>query len=93
LAAIGGRINFFGGLPQDRPTINFDSNLAHYKELLVTATTACSTLDCWQAAGLVASGKIDLSPLVSARFALEDAVAAFAAAENRKSLKVVLGAV
>ena len=23
-AAIGGRINFFGGLPKDRPTIQFD---------------------------------------------------------------------
>ncbi|SRR5581483_10271490 len=26
IAAIGGRINFFGGLPKDQPTINFDSN-------------------------------------------------------------------
>jgi L-iditol 2-dehydrogenase len=25
LAAIGGRINFFGGLPKDRPTVNLDS--------------------------------------------------------------------
>jgi L-iditol 2-dehydrogenase len=90
LAAIGGRINFFGGLPKDRSTINFDSNLVHYKELLVTATTACSTCDCWQAASLVNSGKIDLSPLVSDCFALKDAVAAFVAAENRKSLKVIL---
>ena len=24
LAGIGGRINFFGGLPKDRPTIQFD---------------------------------------------------------------------
>ena len=31
LAAIGGRINFFGGLPKDCPTIAFDSNQAHIK--------------------------------------------------------------
>ncbi len=43
-----------------------------------------------QAAGIVNSGKIDLSPLVSARFALREAVAAFVAAENRTSLKAVL---
>ncbi len=90
LAAIGGRINFFGGLPKDRPTINFDSNLVHYKELLVTATTACSTNDCRQAAAIVNSGRIDLSPLISARFPLKDAVAAFQAAEDRHSLKVVV---
>ncbi len=90
LAAIGGRINFFGGLPKDRPAINFDSNLVHYKELIVTATTACSTNDCWQASHLVNSGLVDLSDLVSQRFPLREAVAGFAAAEDRKSLKIVL---
>jgi L-iditol 2-dehydrogenase len=90
LAAIGGRINFFGGLPKDRPTITFDSNLVHYKELVVTATTACSTADCWQAAEIVSSGLVDLSDLVSQRFPLNEALQAFAAAENRKSLKIVL---
>jgi L-iditol 2-dehydrogenase len=90
LAAIGGRINFFGGLPKDRPTIAFDSNLVHYKELVVTGTTACSTNDCWQATRIVNSGLIDLTDLVSRRMKLEDAVEAFAAAEDRKSLKIVL---
>jgi L-iditol 2-dehydrogenase len=90
LAAIGGRINFFGGLPKDRPTIHIDSNLVHYKELVITGTTACSTADCWQAAQIVNSGLIDLSDVVSQRFPLKDAVTAFAAAEDRKSLKIVL---
>lgn len=90
LAGIGGRINFFGGLPKDRPSINFDSNLVHYKELIVTATTACSTGDCWQAAEIVNSGRIDLSDLISARLPLSEARAAFMMAEDRKSLKVVL---
>jgi L-iditol 2-dehydrogenase len=90
LASISGRINFFGGLPKDRPTINFDSNLAHYKELVITGTTACSTADCWQATQIVNSGLIDLSDIISQRFSLKDAVIAFAAAEDRKSLKIVL---
>ena len=90
LAAINGRINFFGGLPKDRPMINFDSNLVHYKELIVTGTTACSTADCWQAAQIVNSGLVDLSGIVSRRFPLKEAVAAFAAAEDRKALKIVL---
>jgi L-iditol 2-dehydrogenase len=90
LAAISGRINYFGGLPKDRPTINFDSNLVHYKELVITGTTACSTADCWQAAQIVNSGLVDLSDVVSQRFPLSEAVQAFAAAEDRKSLKIVL---
>lgn len=90
LAGIGGRINFFGGLPKDRPTINFDSNQVHYKELVVTGTTACSTHDCRQAAEIVNAGLIDLSDLISQRFPLSQAVEAFVVAENRKSLKIVL---
>ena len=90
IAAIGGRINFFGGLPKDHPTIDFDSNLVHYKELVVTGTTACSTQDCRQAADIVNSGRIDLSPLISARYPLSQALQAFAEAENRRALKVVI---
>jgi L-iditol 2-dehydrogenase len=90
LAAIGGRINYFGGLPTDHPSITFDSNLVHYKELLVTGTTACSTNDCWQAAAIVNSGRIDLSKIIGARYSLHQAADAFVAAEDRKALKIVL---
>jgi L-iditol 2-dehydrogenase len=90
LAGIGARINFFGGLPKDRPTINFDSNLVHYKELLVTGTTACSTSDCRRAAQIISSGRVSLADLISKRFPLAQAVTAFAAAEDGSSLKVVL---
>ena len=34
-----------GGHPKDRPTIQFDSNLVHYKELRVTGTTASPSDD------------------------------------------------
>ena len=90
LAAIGGRINFFGGLPKDRPTVELDTNLIHYKELIVTGTTACSTADCWEAARIIQSGKIDLSSAISMRYPLSQANEAFAAAADRKALKVVL---
>lgn len=90
LAAVGGRINYFGGLPKDRPTITFDSNLVHYKELLVTGTTACSTSDCWRAAAIVKAGRIDLARVVGGRYPLRDIHAAFEAAENRDALKIVV---
>lgn len=90
IAGIGGRINYFGGLPKDRPTITLDSNVVHYKELIITGTTACSTQDCRQAAAIVAHGRIDLAQLASVQFPLAAANAAFAAAEEGKALKVVL---
>lgn len=90
LAGIGGRINYFGGLLKDRPEITINSNLIHYKELTVTGTTGSSTADCWRAAAAVESGQINLSGLVSAHYPLGQAVEAFAAAEERKALKIVL---
>ena len=90
IAAMGGRINLFGGLPKDDPFIHFDSNIVHYKELVVTGTTACSTHDCLQAADLVNSGRIELTKLVTSRFQLAEAGAAFAAAEDGTNLRVSL---
>ncbi len=90
LAAIGGRINFFGGLPKDRSRIDFDSNLVHYKELVVTGTTACSTGDCWRAAEIVNAGRVDLTQLISGRFPLRAIHTALAQAEDRTSLKIVV---
>jgi L-iditol 2-dehydrogenase len=90
VAATGGRINFFGGLPKDDPFIHFNSNTVHYKELIVTGTTACSTHDCLQAAGLVNAGVLDLTPLVTARFPLSETVAAFEAAGDGTNLRVSL---
>ncbi len=90
IAAVGGRINLFGGLPKDDPIIRFDSNLVHYKELIVTGTTACSTHDCMQAADLVNAGVMDLSPLVTSRYPLSEVEEAFAAAGDGTNMRVSL---
>ena len=78
------------GCPKIGPTIAFDSNLVHYKELRVTGTTACSTSDCWRAAAIVNSGRVDLARLVQARYPLDRIGEAFAAAGDRTALKVVV---
>lgn len=90
LAAMGGRINFFGGLSKSDSVIQFNSNTVHYKELIVTGTTACSTYDCLRAAEIVNSGRLDLSPLITASFPLTSANTAFAAAADGKNLRVTL---
>jgi len=90
LAAPGGRVNLFAGLPKDKPFVSLETNLIHYKELLVTGTTACSTSDCRHSLDLIVSGAVDLMPLVTARFPLENAAEAFAAAQDPSNLKVVL---
>jgi threonine dehydrogenase-like Zn-dependent dehydrogenase len=90
LTAVGGRINFFSGLPKDRSIISFDANLVHYKELIVTGSTACSTNDCRKAVECVTSGQIDLRPLISGRFPLLEVKSALEAAQDERGLKVIL---
>jgi L-iditol 2-dehydrogenase len=90
LAAPGARINLFAGLPRDRSHVELDTNLVHYKELVVTGTTACTTQDCREALDLILSGAVDTERLVSERRPLEEADAAFAAARSGDVLKVVV---
>jgi 2-desacetyl-2-hydroxyethyl bacteriochlorophyllide A dehydrogenase len=89
VAAPGGRINFFAGLPRGT-TVELDTNLVHYKELVVTGTTSCTADDCREALELTLGGAVSTAPLVTARHPLEDAAAAFAAARSGTALKVVI---
>jgi L-iditol 2-dehydrogenase len=90
LAGPGGRVNFFGGLPRERSQVLLDTNLVHYKELLVTGTTASTNEDCREALELVTTGAVDTGTLVSERFGLDDTEAALEAAGSGRVLKVVL---
>lgn len=90
LAAVGGRVLLFGGLPKSRPTVELDTNAIHYKELMVAGTTASALDDCRRAAELVSSGKIALDRMVSDVLALEDFPDAVAKVQDGSALKVVI---
>jgi 2-desacetyl-2-hydroxyethyl bacteriochlorophyllide A dehydrogenase len=90
LAATGARINYFGGLPKGRSEVALDTNLIHYKELVVTGTTANTNDDCRAALELVAGGAVDAGRLVTGRRPLAEARDAFDAARSGAALKVVI---
>jgi L-iditol 2-dehydrogenase len=90
LAAPSGRVLLFAGLPRSRPTVELDTNEIHYKELVVTATTASTSHDCTEAARLLATELGDLGWIVSDTFPLDEAEAAAARAQDRNALKVVV---
>jgi L-iditol 2-dehydrogenase len=90
VAAPGARINFFAGLPRGSSLIELDTNLVHYKELLVTGTTANTNADCHEALALILDGRIDTAALIDARFDLTAANDAFELAASGRALKVVI---
>ncbi len=90
LVATQGHINFFGGLPQGKEFIRFNSNRVHYKEITVTGTTGSSNYQFRRAMEIIASRRVDLSPLVSACFPLSQMDEALTMAASKKALKVVI---
>jgi len=84
-----GRIVFFGGLPKGIDTINFKSNVVHYKQVIVTGTTGSSVVQYNRSLELAASKKIDLNRLISKKFKLSDAEEAFLSAASPENLKVL----
>lgn len=90
LAAPQGRINFFGGLPQGREFINFNSNRVHYKQLVVTGTTGSSNYQYRKSMKIIASERVDLSPLITACFPLSEVEEAFKLAVSKKAMKVLI---
>ncbi len=89
-AAFRGRIAWFAGLPKDRSALSIDANTIHYRELVVTGTTACSTSDCRTAADVVRGGRLDLAPFISRRITLADLPFDFVPPIDKAKIKTVM---
>lgn len=90
LAGRGGRVLFFGGLPKSHPTVEIDSNIIHYRELIVAGTTASTNANCRDAAALVNEGVLELDWMISDLVSLDHAVEAIDKVQDAIALKVVL---
>ena len=85
-----GRINFFGGLPRGSLPIALESNLVHYKELLITGSHGSVPRQHRLALDLLAAKTIEASGFITHTFPLDEIAAAFAAAEGHLGMKVVV---
>lgn len=89
LAAHAGRISLFAGFSKGE-SAEMDVNAIHYNELMVTGAFGLSRSDYDQAFELVASQRLDLKPFLTHRFALDDGMQAFEAAESGEAVKVAI---
>lgn len=72
LAAMNGRVLFFGGLPADKAKVGLDANRIHYRQLIVTGTARASLSQYRKSLELVERGLLNLEPLVTSRCSLDD---------------------
>jgi len=85
-----GIINFFGGLPKDKPFIKFDSNLIHYGEFYVVGTHGSAPYHNKLALQLISSGRIKVDELLTHRLPLSKLEEGIRLAESGESMKVVI---
>ncbi|MGW8426244.1 zinc-dependent dehydrogenase [Peribacillus simplex] len=90
LAGYRGRISLFGGLPKGKEKVQLDTNLIHYKEMIVTGTTGSTINDFDQSIRLIAGGHINLKPLISATYSLNQTLDAFDHALSGEGMKTVI---
>jgi L-iditol 2-dehydrogenase len=89
VARKGGNVNLFAGFP-GQGWSEMAANLIHYKELVVTGTSNSRRADYEVALRLIESGRVDVSPMVTHRFGLEQIDDAFAAAAGGEAIKVAV---
>jgi len=90
LAARRGRVNFFAGLAAGRDRARVNSNWVHYGQVTVTGTTGSNHRQYRQTVQMLASGRLSLGPLVTAKRPLQGIEEALTDAASGEQLKVVV---
>ena len=86
----GGRVNFFGGIPESLEPVAINTNYIHYKELIVTGSTRQSTAQYRTIMSFIASGLLDVRSIITDRYCPEDSLKAFENAVAAKGIKHVI---
>ena len=85
-----GIINFFGGLPQNRSFIEFDSNLVHYNEFYVVGTHGSTPYHNKLALELISQGKVKVKELITHRLPLEKLEEGFKIMQSLEAMKILV---
>jgi L-iditol 2-dehydrogenase len=90
LAAVNGRVMFFGGLPEGKNKVPLDTNLVHYKQITITGTTRQSLTQYRKTLALIGAGLVSVKGIISGRYPVEETRAAFEAVMKGQGLKQVV---
>jgi L-iditol 2-dehydrogenase len=90
MASARGRISLFGGLPRDNSVIRFDSNLVHYRELIVVGAYGSAPRHNRAALELISTGAVEVEDLITHRVPLDRVRDAIDIVTSGEGLKVVV---
>ncbi len=90
MVARQGRISFFGGLPKDNPTITLDSNLVHYRELMIIGANGSSPSHNKRALAMITDGSVPVNDLITHRLSLEQVLDGIGIVARGEAIKVTI---
>jgi L-iditol 2-dehydrogenase len=90
MAARRGRISFFGGLPKTNPYIQCDSNLVHYRELMLMGANGSAPSHNKRALEYIASGEVPVKDLITVHLPLDRVLEAFDIVAKGEAIKVTV---
>ena len=90
LANIGGRIIFFGGIAAKNEPVALNTNLIHYKQLIVSGTTRASLYQYRKTLQFISDGVLDVKPLITNRLTLSEIASGIETAKKGIGLKNVI---
>jgi L-iditol 2-dehydrogenase len=88
ISAKQGQVLYFAATLSDPVSLNLD--VIHYKELRLIGTHDSTRSDYEKALALIRSGNVQLAPIISDRYGLDDIYDAFSFAQKREGLKVMV---
>jgi L-iditol 2-dehydrogenase len=90
LAAVHGRINFFGGLTADQAKVTIDSRAIHYREVTVTGITGANVSSFLETRDLLAKRSFDLAGVITHHYPLAKLVQSLEEADASPRLKTII---
>jgi L-iditol 2-dehydrogenase len=90
VAALNGRVMFFGGLPEGRSKVPLDTNIVHYRQITITGTSRQNLSQYRQTLALIASGRLVVKDLVTTSTPLEQIRSSIEQVIQGKGLKNVV---
>jgi L-iditol 2-dehydrogenase len=90
MAARRGRISFFGGLPKTNPFIQLDSNLVHYRELMIMGANGSAPSHNKRALEYISSGEVPVKDLITVHLPLDRVLEAFEIVAKGEAIKVTV---
>ncbi|MBW8012067.1 MAG: zinc-binding dehydrogenase [Chloroflexi bacterium] len=86
----GGRLHVYARVYPKGEPISIDPNLFHDKEIVLSGTMSQNREDYLQAAEMISRKAIDLSPIISATFPLDQLTEAFEASTKLENYRIVV---